>query len=70
MIVEQSSIPLMLIHAEGDERVPFRLSVDLHERAAASRKKLIVMPGGHHRSVQHDPELQGESIRFLRRALA
>lgn len=70
LIVEQSDVPLMLIHAEGDERVPYRLSVDLHERSAAPLKRLIVTPGGHHRSVQHDPELQGESLRFLRRALA
>jgi hypothetical protein len=26
------------------------------------------MPGGHHRSIQHDGELQGESLRFVRRA--
>ncbi len=70
LIVEQSETPLLLIHAEGDERVPFRLSVDLHERAATPNKKLILMPGGHHRSVQHDPELQGETIRFLRRSLS
>lgn len=70
VIVEQSTTPLLLIHAEGDERVPFRLSVDLHERSVARRKKLIVVPGGHHRSVQHDPELQGETLRFLRRSLS
>lgn len=69
LIVERSRTPLLLIHAEGDERVPFRLSVDLHERSAAERKRLILVPGGHHRSVQHDLELQGETIRFLRRAL-
>jgi hypothetical protein len=28
-----------------------------------------VMPGGHHRSIQHDPELQALSIRFIARAL-
>ena len=70
LIVERSAVPLMLIHAEGDERVPFRHSVELHERSAAATKRLIVVPGGHHRSVQHDVELQGESVRFLRRVLA
>lgn len=28
------------------------------------------MPGGHHRSIQHDPELQGVALRWLERALA
>jgi hypothetical protein len=28
-----------------------------------------VVPGGHHRSVQHDPELHGVALRWLRRAL-
>jgi uncharacterized protein len=69
LIVEQSTVPLMLIHAQGDERVPYQHSVMLHERTAASTKRLLVMPGGHHRSVQHDAELQGESLRFVRRAL-
>ena len=70
LIVEQSTTPLMLLHAQGDERVPFRHSVMLHERTAASTKRLLLMPGGHHRSVQHDEELQGESLRFVRKALA
>lgn len=67
-VVEQSEIPLMLLHAEGDERVPVASSVDLDARSRAQRKKLIVTPGGHHRSVQHDAELQGEAVRFIRRA--
>jgi dienelactone hydrolase len=69
LIVEQSTTPLMLIHAQGDERVPYQHSVMLHERSAAPTKRLLVMPGGHHRSIQHDAELQGESLRFVRRAL-
>jgi alpha-beta hydrolase superfamily lysophospholipase len=69
-IVERSAVPLMLLHAQGDERVPYEHSVELHRRAVAEPKKLIVVPGGHHRSVQHDAELQGVALRFLRRALA
>ena len=30
------------------------------------RSELVVVPGGHHRSVQHDAELQGHSLRWLR----
>jgi uncharacterized protein len=59
---------LMLQHAEGDEVVPVMLSRALHGAAQGSR--LIEVPGGHHRSVQHDPELQGEALRFIRAAFA
>jgi pimeloyl-ACP methyl ester carboxylesterase len=60
-------VPLLLMHAEGDEVVPVQLSRALH--AAAPRSKLVVTPGGHHRSIQHDEELQGAAVRFLARAL-
>ena len=69
-IVAASAIPLMLLHAEGDERIPVGHSRLLHARSAAPMKRLIVVPGGHHRSVQHDAELQGEALRFIRRAFA
>jgi uncharacterized protein len=59
--------PLLLLHAEGDEVVPVDLSRALH--AAAPTSKLVVVPGGHHRSIQHDPELQSVAVRFLTRAL-
>jgi pimeloyl-ACP methyl ester carboxylesterase len=59
--------PLLLLHAEGDETVPVAHSRALH--AAAPGSRLIAVPGGHHRSVQHDPELQGEAIRWLRKRL-
>lgn len=58
---------LLLMHAEGDEVVPVERSRALHEAAAGSR--LIAVPGGHHRSVQHDAELQAEAVRFLVRRL-
>lgn len=57
---------LLLLHAEGDEQVPVAHSRELH--AAAPGSKLIATPGGHHRSIQHDAELQGVSVRWLRRA--
>jgi uncharacterized protein len=70
LIVEQSSVPLILIHADGDEQVPVQHSIELHERSAAPMKRLIVTPGGHHRTAQHDAELQMESLRFARRAVS
>lgn len=60
--------PVLLLHAEGDEVVPVELSRALH--AAAPASQLVVVPGGDHRSIQHDPELQGAAVRFLARALA
>src|SRR4051812_8655084 len=59
---------LLLMHARGDEQVPYTVSEELYE-AAAEPKRLLVMPGGHHRSLQHDVELQNESLRFVERAL-
>ncbi len=67
--VAQLDVPLLLMHAEGDDVVPVAHSRELHALAADPDSRLIVVPGGHHRSVQHDPELQAESLRFLRRAL-
>ena len=60
---------LLLLHAQGDEQVPYTLTEQLFE-VAGEPKRLLLMPGGHHRSIQHDMELQSESIRFVERALA
>jgi uncharacterized protein len=61
------SKPLILLHAKGDEEVPSDYSEELFEHAAEPRK-LILVPGGHHRSVQHDAELQTAALRWLERA--
>ncbi len=68
--VEALEAPVLLLHAEGDEQVPVQHSRELalHLRHPASR--LLVIPGGHHRSIQHDEELQAVSLRFLTKALA
>ena len=60
---------LLLMHARGDEQVPYTVSEELFA-AAGEPKRLLVMPGGHHRSLQHDVELQNESLRFVERALS
>lgn len=60
--------PLLLIHARGDARIPYGWSEELHARKAEPCK-LILLPGGHHRSAQHDAELQGLALRWLGRAL-
>lgn len=62
------SKPLLLIHAKGDETVPYTRSEELYERAA-DPKKLWLLEGGDHRSAQHDVEIQGESLRWLAGAI-
>jgi fermentation-respiration switch protein FrsA (DUF1100 family) len=62
------SKPLLLIHAGGDEQIPSESSERLYERAGEPRK-LILLPGGHHRSAQHDAELWGVALRWMERSL-
>ena len=61
--------PLLLMHAEGDERVPVAHSRELAGAMNAPGSRLITVPGGHHRSIQHDEELQAVSLRFVLGAL-
>ena len=62
---------LLLLHAEGDESVPYQHSVAIDAAAVdAAPKRLLVLPGGHHRSIQHDPELQAETLRWLGKTLS
>jgi len=56
--------PLIILHAAGDERIPSDFSEELAARKPEP-KKLIVLPGGHHRSVQHDPEMQSVALGWL-----
>src|SRR4051794_9627057 len=59
---------LLLMHARGDEQVPYTHSEEL-AAVAGEPKRLLILPGGHHRSLQHDVEMQNETLRFLERAL-
>ncbi len=60
--------PLILLHAEGDTRVPSEHTEGLYKRAGEP-SKLVVVPGGAHTTVQHDPELQSLALRWLERQL-
>jgi uncharacterized protein len=60
--------PLLLMHADGDDQIPAEWSEELFELAEEPRR-LIVVPGGHHRSVQHDPELGSLALEWLERNL-
>jgi alpha-beta hydrolase superfamily lysophospholipase len=55
---------LLLLHARGDEQIPWTVSEELHA-SAHEPKRLLVLPGGHHRSLQHDLELQAVSRRWI-----
>jgi fermentation-respiration switch protein FrsA (DUF1100 family) len=55
---------LLVLHARGDEQIPWTVSEALHE-AAREPKRLLILPGGHHRSLQHDMELQAVSRRWI-----
>jgi len=67
--VRSLTMPLLLLHAEGDERVPIAHSRELAAVLTVPESRLIAVPGGHHRSIQHDEELQAVSLRFIRRSL-
>jgi alpha-beta hydrolase superfamily lysophospholipase len=60
---------VMFMHAQGDESVPYTVSEELFV-AAGDPKRLLIVPGGHHRSLQHDGEMQAETIRFVQKAVS
>ncbi|MEA2495576.1 MAG: uncharacterized protein QOJ29_3487 [Thermoleophilaceae bacterium] len=60
---------VMFMHAQGDEVVPYTISEELY-LVAGEPKRLLILPGGHHRSLQHDGEMQAETIRFIQRSLS
>jgi uncharacterized protein len=59
-----SATALLLLHARGDEQIPWTVSEEVHA-AAHEPKRLLVLPGGHHRSLQHDMEVQALSRRWI-----
>jgi alpha-beta hydrolase superfamily lysophospholipase len=64
-VVPELAADLLLMHAEGDASVPVAHSRELAGLADPARSRLVAVPGGDHRSVQHDPELQALALRFL-----
>ncbi len=55
-------------HATGDELVPWQASFALSQRTPRPRHLRIVL-GGHHRSLQHDPAVQADTLAFLKHHL-
>jgi hypothetical protein len=63
-----SGRPLILMHAEGDTQIPSEHSAELYEHAGEPRE-LVIVPGGAHTTVQHDPELQATALGWMEREL-
>ena len=67
--VRELQAPLLIMHAEGDEQVPVEHSRELAKHLPGPPSRLITLPGGHHRSIQHDEEMQAVSVRFILQSL-
>lgn len=55
-------------HATGDERVPWGATFALSQVTPHPRRLRVVM-GGSHRSMQHDPAISADTVAFLAEAL-
>jgi alpha-beta hydrolase superfamily lysophospholipase len=64
-VVSDLRAQVLLLHAEGDEQVPIAHSRALAADADPERWRFVAIPGGDHRSIQHDPDLQALALRFL-----
>jgi pimeloyl-ACP methyl ester carboxylesterase len=62
--------PVLIQHAEGDERVPVSGSRALAPLLRHPASRLDVFPNGDHRSVQHDRAAQAAALDWLRGALS
>lgn len=61
--------PLLLVHCEGDERVPAHVSQRIYDKAQEP-KSLWLLPGGHHRFAQHDPETDKRIFEWIRTVIS
>jgi pimeloyl-ACP methyl ester carboxylesterase len=62
-------LPVLIQHAEGDERVPVDGSRALAPLLRHPASRLDVIAGGDHRSVQHDTAAQAAALAWLRAAI-
>jgi dipeptidyl aminopeptidase/acylaminoacyl peptidase len=56
--------PVLLVHARGDELVPFGHSLELAAHLPGDTT-LVALAGGSHTSAQHDPEVHRLTARWL-----
>ena len=62
-------LPILIQHAEADEQVPVAGSRALAARLRHPASRVDVLPGGDHRSVQHDPGAQTAALAWLREVM-
>ena len=67
--VAELTLPILIQHAEGDDRVPVAGSRALAARLRHGASRLDVLPGGDHHSVQHDAAAQAAALERLRAVL-
>ncbi|MBI4306700.1 MAG: prolyl oligopeptidase family serine peptidase, partial [Chloroflexi bacterium] len=60
--------PILLIHARGDEDIPYRHTERLYAEAGEP-KTLLLVDDGHHSSAQHDLDVHRVTCDWLRKAL-
>jgi len=60
--------PLMLVHARGDEVIPYTSTERLYE-AAGEPKSIALLDGGSHTSAQHDPRVHELVTQWLEHTL-
>lgn len=59
---------VLLIHAKGDETIPYQVSEKLYARAGEP-KKLLLVDGGSHSSAQHDERVHSSVVDWLKAQL-
>jgi dipeptidyl aminopeptidase/acylaminoacyl peptidase len=68
-LASRISAPVLLVHARGDDVVPFEHSLRLTQ-ALGGPATLVALPGGSHTSAQHDQEIHRRTLDWLRSTLA
>jgi len=63
-LAAQIAVPVLLVHARGDEVVPLEHSLGLARRLRGDTT-LLVLRGGGHTSAQHDPAVHAYSLAWL-----
>ncbi len=57
--------PFLLVHCEGDEVVPVHISQHIYNEVREP-KSLWLIPGGNHRSAQHDPDIDHRMLEWIK----
>ena len=56
--------PFLLVHSEGDDVIPAHMSQRLYD-AVEEPRTFWLLPGGDHRSAQHDPEINKRMLDWV-----